>query len=198
MTIFGFNTDVKHNDTLYHVQSEAHPGDLLVQTLVFIKGQCIGKRTVSYAQEASKPDFSDQAIHELLKTQHRTVIDSIIAGTLQSALGTVGAAEDIADSGVSLAWIKAEPMTAEPILTMHFQVTASGKGVPGAELVFRVGSSADAPVIARATSDSSGQVKTQIAITEDLRRESAITVQATRGNKSATRKFRFKKSDQQA
>ena len=86
MTIFGFNTDVKHGDTVYHVESQARAHDFLVQTSVFVKGHCVGKRTTSYAQDAARPNFSDQAIHELLKTQHRMVVNSIGAGTLESAL----------------------------------------------------------------------------------------------------------------
>ena len=35
MTIFGFNTDVKLADVVYHVQSEARQQDLLLQTLIF-------------------------------------------------------------------------------------------------------------------------------------------------------------------
>src|SRR5215471_4530922 len=128
MTIFGFNTDVKHNDTIYHVQSEAHPGNLLVQTLVFVKGQCVGKRTVSYAQNASKPDFSEDVIHELLKTQHRTVVDSITAGDIDSALGMAPDVPDIGGSSLSLTWIKAESMGAGSTLTIQFQVTDSGQG----------------------------------------------------------------------
>ena len=40
--IFGFNTDVKHEETIYHVQSEAREADLLLQTQVFVRGRCIG------------------------------------------------------------------------------------------------------------------------------------------------------------
>lgn len=197
MTIFGFNTDVKQGDTVYHVQSEARHSDLLVETLVFVKGQCVGKRTVSYAHHVSEPNFSDEAIHQLLKAQHRTVIDAIAAGKMESALGTAGDIPDIGGSGLSLTWISAEPIGDQRFITMHFQVTDAGKGVAGAELVSRVGSAADAPVVARATSDTAGNVEMRIAITDDLRRESAITVQATHGRKSATRKFRFKKMEQQ-
>lgn len=195
MTIFGFNTDVKHNDAIYHVQTEAHPSDLLVQTLVFIKGQCVGKRTVSYAKEKSKPGFSDQTIHELLKAQHRIVVDSIVAGTLQSALGTIGDAEEVGTSGLSLTWVKAEPITGQSSLTLEFQVTDAGRAVSGADFIFRIGGTMDGSVIARATSDSFGLVQTQITITDELRRECVILVQATKGNKSVTRKFRFKKPE---
>jgi hypothetical protein len=192
MTIFGFNTDVRQGDTVYHVQSEARVSDLVVQTLVFVKGLCVGKRTTSYAQEASTPDFSDEAIHKLLKTQHKTVIDAINAGSMESALGTVGEVQDIGGSGLSLIWIKADPIGSQDRITMHFQVTDAGKPVAGAAVISRLGSDADAPVIARATSDNSGNVEMQIVISEELRREAAITVQATHGSKSATRKFRLK------
>src|SRR5438270_12273809 len=77
MTIFGFNTDVKLADVVYHVQSEARQNDLPLQTLVFVKGQCVGKQAFSYAHEISHPGFSSEAMHELLKTQHKVVIDAI-------------------------------------------------------------------------------------------------------------------------
>ena len=51
--IFGFNTDVKHGDTIYHVQSEARESELLLQTQVFVRGRCVGKKATSYAARAS-------------------------------------------------------------------------------------------------------------------------------------------------
>ncbi|MFZ3266734.1 MAG: hypothetical protein WA172_22210 [Terriglobales bacterium] len=47
--IFGFNTDIRHDDIVYHVQSEAREGEQLLQTQVFVRGRCIGKRAISYA-----------------------------------------------------------------------------------------------------------------------------------------------------
>ena len=44
--IFGFNTDIKYEDVVYHVQSEARHADLLLQTQVFVHGRCIGKTLV--------------------------------------------------------------------------------------------------------------------------------------------------------
>lgn len=193
MTIFGFNTDVKHGDTVYHVQSEARPSDLLIQTLVFVKGLCVGKRTASYASKASTPDFTDQAVHEFLKTQHRTVIDAINAGNMESALRTTEDVQDVGGSGLSLNWIKAEPVSGQASLTLYFQVTDAGEAVTGAEVISRLGGAADAPVIGQAKSDQAGNVEMKIAMTDDLRREAAITVVATHGGKSATRKFRFKR-----
>src|ERR1700686_3282224 len=104
MTIFGFNTDVKLADVVYHVQSEARQNDLLLQTLVFVKGQCVGKQTFSYAHELSHPGFSTEAMHELLKAQHKRVVDAIQGGQLDSVLGGGSDVQDVGGSGLSLQW----------------------------------------------------------------------------------------------
>ncbi len=86
--IFGFNTDVKHGNTVYHVQTEAHEGDLLLQTHVFVGGRCIGKHATSYADQVNQPEFSEGRVHELLKQQHRSVLDAVREGRLHALLKT--------------------------------------------------------------------------------------------------------------
>ena len=83
--IFGFNTDVKHGDTVYHVQTEAHRSNHTFQSTVFVKGQCIGKKSGSYA-DASDASQSDQQLHELLKEQHRRVVEAIRGGQIEEYL----------------------------------------------------------------------------------------------------------------
>jgi hypothetical protein len=84
--IFGFNTDVKHDDTVYHVQSEARENELLLQTQVFVRGRCVGKRAVSYSDKAAESGFTDQQKEQVLRDQHRLVLDSIRDGRLDSVL----------------------------------------------------------------------------------------------------------------
>ncbi len=90
--IFGFNTDIEQGDTVYHVQSEARQKDLLLQTQVFVRGRCIGKRASSYADKVSQPGFSDENMHQLLKDQHRVVVEAVRAGKANEALGKQAAA----------------------------------------------------------------------------------------------------------
>ncbi len=88
--IFGFNTDVKHADTVYHVQSEARPQDLLLQTLVFVKGRCIGKQTSSYAEKMQDAAFSEEVVHELLKDQHKHFVDAVREGRIEAEIEPPG------------------------------------------------------------------------------------------------------------
>lgn len=80
--IFGFNTDVKHADTVYHVQTEAHLANNTFQSTVFVKGQCLGKKSGSYAEHG----LSEEQLHELLKEQHRRVVEAIREGKLDELL----------------------------------------------------------------------------------------------------------------
>ncbi len=89
--IFGFNTDVKVAGTVYHVQSEARKKELLLQTQVFVKGRCIGKHASSYADKVSDPGFSDEHMHDLLKEQHKHIVELVRQGKVESALDPVPA-----------------------------------------------------------------------------------------------------------
>ncbi len=84
--IFGFNTDAKHADTVYHVQSEARANALMLETQVFVRGRCLGKHATSYADRVDRPDFSEQYVHELLKQQHRAVLDAVREGRVEQLL----------------------------------------------------------------------------------------------------------------
>lgn len=85
--IFGFNTDVKSGDTVYHVQTEAHPPTQTFRITVFVRGQCIGKRAVPYKNNSDQP-VTDQQLHEMLKEQHRITVEAIREGKIDDALKT--------------------------------------------------------------------------------------------------------------
>src|SRR5437868_11809993 len=84
--IFGFNTDIKHQDTVYHVQSEAREGEQLLQTQVFVRGHCIGKRAVPYGANLAGAQSNDQDKEKMLRELHREVLDAIRDGKLDSIL----------------------------------------------------------------------------------------------------------------
>lgn len=191
MTIFGFNTDVRQADVVYHVQSEARQADLLLQTLVFVKGQCVGKHTVSYAQKLAQPGFSSEAMHELLKAQHKSVIDALEQGRLDVVLGGQADIQDVGGSGLSLKWT-ATPQDDNSRLLLEFQVLDSGQPALGAELTVRPLSPDDAPAIATATADAGGSATVTLELTTAVLNDSAVMAQATCNDKSATRKVRFK------
>ncbi len=191
--IFGFNTDIKHDDTVYHVQSEAREADLLLQTMVFVKGRCIGKRATSYAHMMDHPDFTEHDMHEMLKEQHKAVLDAIREGKVESVLGTSEAVEDAGGAGLGLQWLNVNSGYSSDHVLMRFLVTDAGAAVGDAQLTCRMGSN-EAPVQAEAITDSSGTAEIKLILGEAALREGSVMVQARRGEKSATRKFRLRQA----
>ena len=126
--IFGFNTDVKHGDTVYHVQSEAREHELVLQTQVFVRGRCVGKRATSYADKLSQGGFTDQMKEQSLRDQHRLVLDSIRDGKLDSILDKRETPEILAVKELNLEWLNANSVHADRNLSMRLRVTEGGAG----------------------------------------------------------------------
>ncbi|HET9181294.1 MAG TPA: Ig-like domain-containing protein [Candidatus Angelobacter sp.] len=193
MTIFGFNTDAKIGETVYHVQSEARQADLLLQTLVFIKGQCVGKRVVSYAQNSAQPDFSEQAMQEFLKSQHKAVLEAIQQGRIETVLGTETSIQDVGGGGLSLSWTNSMQSPDGADLSMCFQVRDAGKAVSGATVSVSAAMPANAQAVATAMTDAEGKATVNFSLTQQMMQDASVMARASHQSKSATRKFRFKK-----
>lgn len=82
--ITGFNTDVKHNGKVYHVQTEDKGrSNPKIESLVYVGGEILDNFRTSY--EASKTKISEEDIMELLEAQHKRVIRSIKLGRYDDA-----------------------------------------------------------------------------------------------------------------
>src|SRR5215470_11355923 len=132
MTIFGYNTDVQHDGTVYHIQSEARQNELLLQTLVYVKGQCVGKQAFSYAAQTLRPDFSEESIHELLKAQHKRMVDGLHQGQIQAALSLHNEISDVGSEDLVLNWTNSRDVIENGRLKMQFQVLEQGQPAGGA------------------------------------------------------------------
>jgi hypothetical protein len=192
MTIFGFNTDVKFEEVVYHVQSEARQADLLLQTLVLVKGQCMGKRATSYAQKTIQPGFTEEATHEMLKAQHKTMVDAIQQGNVAIALTMTGEVEDIDGDGLSLKWI-GSPALQNGTLAAKIVLTEKAEAVPSAQVRVLRCIQGDPAMILTAITDGEGQAELAIPISAEIEADQAVMIQGRNGEKSVTRKLRFKK-----
>jgi hypothetical protein len=89
--ITGYNTDVKHRNRVFHVQTEDKgQSNPFVESLVYVGGEILATRRVSYAELVSA-GRDDQAIQELMEQQHRAMIASIQRGKFDGPNGGVRA-----------------------------------------------------------------------------------------------------------
>ncbi len=192
--IFGFNTDVKHGDTVYHVQSEARQNEFLFQTQVFVRGRCIGKRATSYADRAPDPFFTDKQKEAMLRDQHRYVLDAIREGRVETVFDKKDTPEALAAiKQLDLQWVNADSVHSNGGLMIKLRVTEDGRPVPGAKLVSRFGRPEREPLYSSAVSDTSGTADIKLDLQESELADSSVLVQADFNGRTATRKFKLKK-----
>jgi hypothetical protein len=193
--IFGFNTDVKHGDTIYHVQSEARESEKLLQTQVFMRGRCIGKKAISYATSALDASFGDAQKEQQLRDQHRLVLEAIREGKLDSVLDH---AENEALAGIKqldVQWENAASVHNNRNLTMQLRVTEDGTAVPSARLTFRFARPDATPFYTQAVTDSVGSAQISIEVEESALTEASVMVQANHQGRTVTRKFALRKAE---
>jgi hypothetical protein len=192
--IFGFNTDIKHEDTVYHVQSEAREGDLLLQTQVFVKGRCIGKRATPYGEQAKSSDFTDQKKESILRDQHRLVLDAIRDGRLEQVFDKRETPETLAAiKELDIQWLNSNSIHAHERLSLKLRATEGGQGIGNARLTVRLARSNGLPSYTQATTNGAGEAELEFQIEESSLHESSILVQVNAEGQAATRKFQLKR-----
>jgi hypothetical protein len=94
--ITGFNTDVKHKNRVFHIQTEdkgeANP---YVESLVYVGGEILATKKTNYA-EVVKQGRDDHAIQDLMEQQHRTMIAAIQRGRFDGPNGSIQIPEGMA------------------------------------------------------------------------------------------------------
>ncbi len=195
--IFGFNTDIRHEDTVYHVQSEAREGEQLLQTQVFVKGRCIGKRAVPYGASAAAgapaSQSNDQDKEKLLRELHREVLDAIRDGKLDSIFDKRDTPEALAKvKELDVQWINATSVHSSGALMMQIQVTDGGATVEGARLTLRFVRPDAAPYYAQVLTDARGNAEMSVQVDEKALLDASVVVQASFAGRTTTRKFQLR------
>jgi hypothetical protein len=193
--IFGFNTDVKHGDTVYHVQSEAREGEQLLQTQVFVRGRCMGKRATPYEHAVAVGSFSDQQKEQVLRDQHRLVLNAIRDGQLETVLDRESPQALAAIKLLEVHWLNADSVHSENVLLMRMRVTDDGAAVQGSRLTVRFARPDAAPFYTQVITGPDGNAEMKIALDESGLPDSSILVQARYADRTATRKFQLRKME---
>jgi hypothetical protein len=78
--ITGFNTDIRHNEKVYHIQTEDKGlQNPFIESLIYVGGEILASKKTSYA-ERIKEGIDDKLIGSLMEQQHKTMIAAIKRG----------------------------------------------------------------------------------------------------------------------
>ena len=122
--ITGFNTDIEHDGTVYHVQTEDKGLDTpIILSLVYVGGTILASKRSPYA-DLIEQGFSDEVLAERLKRQHRLICAAINSGRIDdlkkmSKAGKESVAQVQEDTIIIE---EAEPVEIETAPVMDFEI----------------------------------------------------------------------------
>lgn len=118
--ITGFNTDIEHDGVVYHVQTEDKGLDSpIILSLVYVGGTILASKRSPYG-DLIEQGFSDEALAERLKRQHKLICAAINSGRINDLKKMGGRPKE------APATVAEEPATADEIVSEEEEVeTAS-------------------------------------------------------------------------
>jgi len=126
--ITGYNTDVRHGEVVYHVQTEdkgvANP---FIESLVYVGGQVLASKRASYADLLAE-GREEKEIIAFMDHQHRTMIAAIRHGKLDAKLAAMTAGKQTGQYPA----FETPLAPGRPVSGMH--TTAAATGAPSETL----------------------------------------------------------------
>jgi len=151
--IFGFNTDIKAESTVYHVQTEVREHERRLESQVFVSGRCIGKRSAPLPPEAA-----EEEIQELARAQHRWVVDAVREGFVDDVLN-----QEVSESLV--VQFLGSQRVAEKAVKLSFRVLSGGFVAASAQVEARWKTESSSGVLESTTTDEFGVAQMRLELT---------------------------------
>jgi hypothetical protein len=187
---FGFNSNVRVGDAVYHVQTEDRgPSHPFLDTVVYVAGRVVHKRSSSYQDltgGTAKGEVLAEQLHERLSQQHHEVMAQLEAGTLQlhgpggapSKNASVASSEELEIHLLNpKSWLASGHATLEVELTQ----TGSAGGIGGAEIVAFLEGEQGGGTPSHSRTDAKGRATLTFPLPATTAEGTALVIHATTG-----------------
>jgi hypothetical protein len=197
---FGFNSNVRVGDAMYHVQTEDRgPSHPFLDTVVYMAGRVIYKRSASYEQFASgtEAEILAEKLHERLARQHREVIAELEAGAIpaHSEVKPHPAGEDAGlHDGLDLRLTNPKSWFAAGTVTLEIELSVKNSKVPvgNADVQAFLEIEKQRIPCAVVRTDAEGRALLKFPILPDASDGASLVVRATDGSRYGELRFRLK------
>jgi hypothetical protein len=187
---FGFNSNVRVGNAMYHVQTEDRgPSHPFLDTVVYVAGRVVHKRSSSYQDLTggkAKGEVLAELLHERLSQQHREVIAQLEAGTLE-LYGPGGAptkaAVEASNEGLEVHLLNPKSWLVSGNATLEVELRQKGSAevIGGAETVAFLEGEMDRATSSHARTDAKGRATLKFPLPVTITEGTALVIRATTG-----------------
>jgi hypothetical protein len=195
---FGFNSNVRVGEALFHVQTEDRgPSHPYLDTVVYLSGRVIHKRSTGYQQFADGVDKNMLAekLHERLAMQHREVIAQLEAGIIPIPGKSTPAVETTkAEQGLELRLLNPKSWLTAGVVTLEISLEEklSKQKINDAEVQVVLEHEKHRTECAETRTDSKGFATLKFPMPVEVATGASLVVRATDGYLFGELRFRLK------
>jgi hypothetical protein len=203
--LFGYNTNVKVGDTVYHVQTEDRgTANALIDTTVYCRGRVLHRRTNNYFDLLPLNPVREALLRERLSEQHSLVTEEIKSGALhppappaaaEEKAGAKQAPGSSGSNGGDMAGLALELINSKSWLQgkrakLHVGVKnkQSGGAISGALVTARIDGAAEVAEHSTETG-ANGEAHMQFEMPRLAGAEPALIIEATQADSKGHLKF---------
>jgi hypothetical protein len=161
----GFNTDVQAGGRLFHIQTEDRgPHPHVIDTAVYHHGMVLYRHSRNYEHFAKSPEFSAADLRERVEEQHRSVIEDIQSGILDTELAAA-MEKGVRAAGIQVQLLNPKSWLSGNGVSLELEILRRADHQPeqGVQVEAAIeGASQDIPHIGR--SDERGRVQLQFSL----------------------------------
>jgi hypothetical protein len=198
---FGFNSNVRVGDAVYHVQTEDRgPSHPFLDTVVYVAGRVVHKRSSSYQDltgGAAKGEALAKQLHERLSQQHHEVMAQLEAGTLplhgpEGPPVKVVPAASKKELEIHLLNPKSWLASGNATLEVELRKKGSDQAIRGAEAVVFLEGNQDRATSTHARTDAEGRATLKFPLPAAIAEGTALVIRATTGALQGELRFLLK------
>ena len=190
--IFGYNTDIKVEDIVFHVQTEDRGKDNpTIDTTIYYKGRVLAKRAVSYRDFFESKDFDPEDLKELVERHHKRWVTAVEGSELEEMKAVQE--EEAAPKKIKVALLNSSTIFRTAFIAVSVAVTKDGNGSPvgNAEVKVRFKTDSSDSEISR-TCDKNGKVDVHFPMPKIGAGGAELTIEAQAGKAKGELRYNLK------
>ena len=175
----GFNTDVRIDDRVFHVQTEDRgPNHPVIDTVIYQSGRILHRRSSTYEHFLGTAEFTPESLRERVEEQHRQVIEDLREGVLAEPIAAALAA-GARESGIQVQLLNPTSWLAGGNVQLDVEILrrADRQPLAGAQVEAAIEGAAESTRHA-GTSDDNGRVSIGFPLPPLGKGDLALVIQA--------------------
>ena len=164
--IFGFNTDIKVGNIVFHVQTEDRgENNPTIDTTIYFKGRVLAQRAVSYKEYFESPEFDTEVLKARVESHHKKWVAAVKNSELEE-MAEFQQAETPKNDAIKVELLNPSSIFHASLIQVEAAVKrlSNGGALVDAEIRVRFVPDGDSPIEGKGRCDTNGKAVVKLPL----------------------------------